>query len=903
MRDWQAYVRSRLDLSGLAPERESRIVRELAAQLDDCYRDALGRGASDEAAAAHAAAQVTDWRRMADDVRRADRQHAKPGVERLADTIQDSRHAGGARRAGAALMLANAIRDARHAIRQLRKSPAFTAVAVLTLAVGIGANSAIFTVVNSVLLQPLPYPGPQALVRVHEVVPQYGRFSVAPATFLDWRRRNTVFERLAAYTSGSGTLLEGDGPERIQGALVSWDLFDLLRVAPAIGSGFTAAQDLPRADGVIVISHGLWQRRFGGDRGVVGRTVNFNGAPVRIAGVMPAHFSFPARTAEFWRPIAIDPANASRGAHFLGVVARLKPDVPIDRAAVEMKTIAERLAREYPDSSANESAEVVALHDQVVGPVRPALLTLLAAVGAVVLIACANVANLLLVRASVREREVAIRAALGAGRRRLALQMVTESLVLALAGGALGVGLAYLAIPIVQTLGASSIPRVAEIALDRRVLAFAFGASLLTGVLFGLAPAWHAARAGLGAVLKEGGRSSATSSGRWVRNGLLVVEVALSIVLLVGATLLVRSFEKLTGVDPGFDPDHVLAFQVALPVATYPQDGNRLQFFDTLLERLQSVPDVRSASLCQRLPLRGGYVLSFAIQGRPPAKPGEEPSANYRTISASYFDTLGIPLLRGRAFTARDTEKPPMVAIVDDAFVKRFFPDENPLGRGIDIGNGTDGFYEIVGVVGDVTHERLDAAPAPTMYVPFKQDVFSTVWVMARGDSDPNRLAPAARQVVRDIDRTLPAYAMTPLATVLDESVADRRFSMLLLGAFALVAMFLAAVGLYGVVGYTVSQRTREIGLRMAIGAQPGDVLRMVVGGGMKLVLVGVAIGLAAAIGLAQLVETMLFGVTPSDPASYAVTSIVLLVVAAAASYVPARRAMRVDPLVALQSQ
>ena len=791
----------------------------------------------------------------------------------------------------------------RHAIRQLLKTPAFTVVAVVTLAVGIGANSAIFTVVNSVLLQPLPYPEPQALVRVHEVVPQYGRFSVAPASFLDWRRQNTVFERIAAYTNGSGTLLEGDGPERVQGALVSWDLFELLRVAPALGSGFTAAQDLPQADNAIVISHGLWQRRFGGDPGVVGRAINFNGAPVTIAGVMPAGFSFPSRTAEFWRPIAINPANTPRGAHFLGVVARLKPGISLDQAAAEIKTIAERLAREYPESSANESAEVVALHDQVVGPVRPALLTLLAAVGAVVLIACANVANLLLVRASVREKEVAIRAALGAGRRRLALQMFTESLVLALAGGVLGVGLAYLAIPLVQSLGANSIPRVADIAIDRRVLAFAFGASVLTGVLFGLAPAWHASRAGLGAVLKEGGRTSAGSGGRWVRNGLLVVEVALSIVLLVGAMLLLRSFEKLTGLDPGFRSDNVLAFQVALPPATYPQDVNRMQFYDTLLDRLQALPDVRSASLSQRVPLRGGYVLSFAVQGRPPAKPGEEPSANYRTISASYFDTLGIPLLRGRVFTARDTEKPPMVAIVDDAFVKRFFPDENPIGRAIDIGDGTDGVYEIVGVVGNVTHESLDATPAPTMYVPFKQNVFSTMWVMARGDGDPNRLAAATRQVVREIDRTLPAYSMTPLAIVLDEAVADRRFSMLLLSTFALVAMFLAAVGLYGVVGYTVSQRTREIGLRMAIGAQRGDVLRMVVGGGMKLALLGVVIGLGAAFALAQLVETMLFGVTPSDPTSYAATALLLIVVAAAASYIPARRAMRVDPLVALQGQ
>jgi putative ABC transport system permease protein len=903
MRDWQAFVRSHLDLPDLVPERESRIVRELAAQLEDFYREAIGRGASGAEADAHACAQITDWRRMADELLRADRPHARGRADRLADLLQDSVPAAGSRRGGGAFMLANALRDSRYAIRQLRRTPGFTIVAILTLALGIGATTAIFTVVNSVLLRPLPFPAAESLVRVHEVVPQYGRFSVAPAAFLDWRRQNTVFERLAAYMGTSGTLLDADGPERIQGASVSWDLFELLRVAPAAGSGFTASQDQPNAAGVIVISHGLWQRRFGGDRSVVGRSINLNSAPATIIGVMPPDFYFPSRTAEFWQPIAIDPAQAPRGAHFLGVIARTKPGVTLDQANAEMRTIAERLAQQYPDASANESAEVVPLHEQIVGRVRPALLTLLAAVGVVVLIACANVANLLLVRASVREKEVAIRAALGAGRQRLALQMLAESVLLGVGGGVVGVLLAYLAIPVVQTLGANSIPRVADIAIDERVLAFTFGASVLTGLLFGLGPAWHASRAGLGAVLKEGGRSSATSGGRWVRSGLLVAEVALSIVLLVGATLLLRSFAKLTDVNPGFASANVLAFQVSLPLTTYPGDGPRITFFDSLLERLQATPDVRATSIVQTLPMRGTYVLSVEIKGRPPVKPGEELSASYRAISAGYFETLNVPLLRGRLLTTRDTEKPPMVAVIDDAFAKRYFPDEDPIGHGIDIGNGSDGFYEIVGVVGNVNYSGLDAVPPPTMYVPFKQDLFGTMWVLVKSDGDPSRLTGAVREAVRGIDRTLPAYSITPLATVLSESVADRRFSMVLLGFFALLAIFLAAVGLYGVVAYSVSQRTREIGLRVAIGARPGDVVRMVVGGGMKLAIVGVVIGLVGAVGLAQLVETMLFGVTPSDPASYGATALILLAVAALASYVPARRAMRVDPLTALQAE
>jgi putative ABC transport system permease protein len=654
---------------------------------------------------------------------------------------------------------------------------------------------------------------------------------------------------------------------------------------------------------VIVISHGMWQRRFGGDPGILGRSVPLSGSPVTIVGVMPPDFYFPNREPEFWRPIALDPSKATRGGHFLGVIARLRPGVTVQQADAEMRTIAERLAAQYPDSSANESAETIALHDLIVGPIRPMLLTLLAAVGVVVLIACANVANLLLVRASVREKEIAIRAALGAGGRRLVRQMLVESLVLALAGGALGILLAYLAVSPIQTLGLGSIPRVSELSLDLTVLAFGFGVSLATGVLFGLVPAWQAARPGVGAVLKEGGRSSATAGGRWMRSALLVAEVALSIVLLVGASLLIRSFARLTSVDPGFTADRVLAFRVALPATSYPEDHNRVAFYDRLIERLGSLPGVESAAMVQQLPMRGDYVLSFEVQGRPPARPGEELSANHRAVSPAYFQALGIPLLRGRPLSEQDAGQSPMVAVVDQAFVQRHFPDQDPIGRGIDIGNGTEGFYEIVGVVGDVHYEGLDAAAAPTMYVPFKQDVFSSMWMVVRTGGDPAQMAGAARQAVREVDSSLPAFSITPLADVVSATVADRRFSMLLLGLFALVALFLAAVGLYGVVAYTVTQRTQEIGLRMAIGAEPGQVLRMIIGGGMKLAAIGVAVGVAGALALANLVASMLYGVTPFDPASYAGTAGVLLAVAALACWLPARRAMRVDPLVALRQE
>jgi putative ABC transport system permease protein len=899
MRDWQAFVRVRLRLPDLTPAREARIVREIASQLEDFYRDAIARGASEGEADAHAAGQIADWTRMARDVLRADWPHARSRVDRFVDAIE----ARPAASQGGWLMVAHMARDVRYAIRQLVRAPAFTTVALLTLALGIGATTAVFSVVDGVLLRPLPYSEPDALVRVHEVLPQIGLFSVAPANFFDWRAQNEAFDRLAAYTTDSETLVGPDGPERIQGMQVSWDLFPTLRAAPAIGTVFTKEEDQPGANRVVILSHGLWLRRFGGNPGVVGSSVTLSGAPTTIVGVMPADFYFPTRSKEFWEPIGLDPANATRGGHFLGVVARLKSGVTIEQAQVHMRTLAERLARQYPADSAGESARVVALQEQVVGAIRPALLMLFAAVGVVVLIVCANVANLLLVRASVREKEMAIRAALGASQQRLIVQVLSESLVLALVGGALGVLLGYLAISPIKTLSAASVPRVADVGLDGRVLAFAAIASMLTGVVFGLAPAWQATRTGVSAVLKQGGRSSSTSGGRWVRSGLLVAEVALSIVLLTGATLLLRSFAKVTNVDPGFNSERVLAFEVSLPAVAYPKDPQRLAFFDALLGGLGSQAGVESAGLVQTLPMQGDYRLSFSLPSRPPYQPGQEPSANYRSVSARYFQALTIPIVRGRAFTPQDSASSEPVAIVDTAFAHLYFPGDNPVGQRLHIDNGGDTVATIVGVAGDVRYGGLDVTAGPTMYAPFSQDVFSTTWVLVRSKGVPAAVSGTARDVLRHIDASLPAYSMNPLTAIVSDSVNQRRFSMLLLGVFAVVALFLAAVGLYGVVAYSVSLRTREIGLRMAIGARPGDVLGMVVGGGMKLALAGVVLGSSAAVLLARLVQTMLFDVSPSDPASYALTAVALLVVAAVACYVPARRAMRVDPVVALQTE
>ena len=908
MPDWKAFVRARLTLPGLTPERESRIVRELAAQLDDFYRDALARGSSPADAEASAGSQIRDWHRMAQDLWLADRSHAKPRFDRLIEPRLEqltglSNHGPLYRsHRGGLLVLFNMLRDVRYAIRQLTTTPGFSAVAILTLALGIGATTAIFSVVNGVLLRPLPYPHPETLVRVHEIVDKFGRFSVAPASFLDWRQQNTVFDHIAAFNSAGATLQTVDGPERVQGAVVSSDLFDLLDVTPVLGRTFRADEDTPGKDRVIILSQGLWERRFNRDPNVLGQSVSLNGAPVTVVGIMPPGFTFPGQS-EFWRPLALNPANASRGAHFLGVIARLKPGVTVERAAVEMKTIAGRLAVQYPESSANESAEVIGLHANIVEHIRPALFAIFAAVGALILIACANVANLLLVRASIRSKEIAIRTALGAGRLRLILQLLAESVVLALAAGVAGVFIAYVAIRPIQTLGTAIIPRADSIAIDGTVLVFALIVSVATGIVFGLAPAWQASRATMSSVLKEGGRTSTTAGGRWMRSGLLVAEVAMSLVLLVGAALLLRSFDRLIHVDPGFRPEQVLAFRVALPNNGYPQDQHKIAFFSRLMERLETLPGVSAAGMIQSVPMRGDYVLSFTIEGRPPVGPNQEPSANHRVISPDYFKAMGIPLLRGRSFTSEDREKSPMVAIVDQKFVDRYFPDQDPIGKGLDIGNGTDGFYKIVGVVGSVLHDSLDGKPSPTMYIPYTQDVFSSMWVVVRAKGEPTQLSAAARQAVRDIDSALPAFAMTPLADVVSESIAQRRFSMLLISVFGAIALVLAAVGLYGVVSYSVSQRTQEIGLRMAIGADRRDVLRLVVGGGMKLAAIGVVIGVAGALALSKVIATMLFELTPLDLVSYSGTVMVLLAVAMVACYVPARRAMRVDPIIALRAE
>jgi putative ABC transport system permease protein len=798
-------------------------------------------------------------------------------------------------------MIGHVVRDVRFALRQIAAAPGFAAVAILTIALGIAAATAMFSVVNGVLLRPLPYAAPDRLVRVREIVPAYGPFSVAPANFLDWRDQAHPFRSIAAFTPTSATFMGADGPERLQGLLASADLFPTLGVRPLLGAVFTQAHERPGA-AVIVLGTKLWQERFGGDPAIVGRSITVNGAPTTVIGVMPPDFYFPSRAAEFWQPLALNPARAPRGAHFLGVVARLADGVDLARANEDMRVVAGRLAARYPEANAGASADVVSLEDQIVGNVRSTLVILFAAVGFVVLIACVNVANLLLVRGASRGRELAVRHALGAGRARLTAQLLTESLVLAAAGGALGVLGGRLALEPIRRLGAQTLPRVADIAMDGRVLGFAAAAACLTALVFGVLPAWQASRTHAAPALARGGRS-ATADGHRARAGLLVVEVALSLVLVTGAFLLLRSFATLTHVDTGFDASHVLAFQVSLPPRGYADEARQTQFYDALESSLRRRGDVTSVGIVQSLPLRGGYVLSFDIRGRAPATPGDEPSANYRAASTGYFDTLRIPVARGRTFTAHDSARSQPVMVVDDAFARKYFGDADPIGQAVKIGNARDAFYEIVGVVGNVRQDALEAAAAPTMYVPLAQDPFASAWVLLRTTGDPTALTSAARAAVRAIDPALPAYGIRPFDAIVHDSIALRRFSLIVLVAFAAAAAFLAAVGLYGVTAYAVAQRSREFAVRVAMGASPGDITALVLREGLKVAGSGIVVGLAAAAALGPVIEPLLFGIPPSDAVSYVATIGVMISISLVATCIPARRAFRIDPIAAMQQE
>ncbi|MGI9105206.1 MAG: ABC transporter permease [Pyrinomonadaceae bacterium] len=803
--------------------------------------------------------------------------------------------------------------DLKYGLRMLWKNRGFTVVAVFALALGIGANTAIFSVVNTVLLRPLPFVQPEQLLVLWGAEQGGGeqqRHVSSYPDFRDLRDQTGSLAYVSAYGRNGSTLAGDDEPEQISGAMVSADLFPLLGVGPALGRVFTREEDQPDGPRVIVLGYGLWQRRFGSDPKIIGRELQISGRSTTVVGVMPSGFKFPtdAERSDYWMPLASDATAATRlnnrGSHFLRIVGRLRPGVTLEGAQAELTTVASRLEQQYPETNTGLGVRLVSLHEDLVGRVRPALLVLLGAVGFVLLIACANVANLLLARAAARTREMAIRTALGASRWRVIRQLLTESLLLSLVGGGVGLLLALWGIDLLVGVSPADIPRAREIALDGRVLAFTVMVSLLTGIFFGLAPALHASKTNLNESLKEGSRGSTEGlrSNR-VRSLLIVSEVALSLVLLVGAGLLIKSFLRLQQVDPGFKSKNVLTLNLSLPRIKYPEPERQKIFFREALGRMKSLPGVESIGAVNILPLSGNNRSnSFAIVGQPKPVPGQEPEADSRVISPDYFSALGIPLSRGRAFTQRDTQTTPLVLVVNETFARRFFPGAEALGQRVVIDDDENKAREIVGVVGDVRHEGLDSPPEPEYYEPYQQTPERSMTFVARTNlNNPSALGGALRDALKSMDEDLYVPGMKTMDELRAGSVAERRFSTLLLGVFAGVALLLAAVGIYGVMAYSVMRRTHEIGLRIALGAQAADVLKLVVGQGMFLALVGVVVGLAASFALTRVMANLLYEVSATDPLIFAGIALLLAGVAFIACYIPARRATKVDPMIALR--
>ncbi len=807
-------------------------------------------------------------------------------------------------------MIDSFLLDLRYSLRGLVRSPRFTLAALCTLALGIGANAAIYSVVNTVLLRPLPYKDAGRLTMIRGFTRGDTQPS-APSDFNAWRSDGRFFEQMAASRDASYSLTGAGDPESIIGYRFSADFFPLMGVAPALGRTFLPEEDRPGNDKVVVLSHPLWQRRFGGDPGILGTSITLNGQPYTVIGVMPATFRHPQRT-DLWTPLAMDPAlNDSRTARFLRVVARLKPGVTIEQAQAGLDELMRRRETEFPDTNTGLGARVASLRDNIVGDIKPALLTLSGAAGFVLLMVCANVAHLALARSTGRTRELALRTALGAGPGRLIRQMLTESLLLSAAGGTLGLVLAFwctgalLAI-FPNHISNLSIPVVTEIPIDANVIGFTLIVTLVSALLFGLVPALKATRQAQVGSLREGPKgATGGSAGPRVRWLLIVAETATAMVLLVGAALMLRSFVQLQRSDMGMRTDGVMSGQVFLSATRYPDTASLRKFTDAVLERLERTPGVESAGATNYLPLSGYWgTRSFTLEGEPPPRPGQEPEADDRVASPGYFRTLGIPLLRGRSFTAQDLETTPLVAMINETAARRYWPGQDPIGRRIDIGReSTPVLCEIVGVVGDVKAFGQDQETHADLYRPLAQGPYPLLAFAVRTSQDPLSLAPALRRAVWDVDGQQPLFKVLPMSQLAAESLALRRVTMLLLATFAVLATVLAAVGIYGVISFMVSQRTNEIGVRIALGATPGGVARMLVGQGLRPAVTGLAIGLLASLGLARLVASLFHGMSLTDPLTYTGAAVVLMGVAGAACYLPARRAVRADPMLSLRQE
>lgn len=805
------------------------------------------------------------------------------------------------------------LQDLRYGVRLLRKNPGLTLIAVITLSLAIGANTAVFSIVNAVLLRPLPFKESDRLVAVYEKRLMQGslRNLAAPADFYAWQDENQVFESLAAYTEAHFNFTGQGDPERFWGLNATRELFSVLGRKPMLGRDFEPADGRGSDSQVAIISYGLWQRRFGGVSDIAGKTITLNGTPHTIIGVMPRDFQFPSKKIDIWTLTDSGPEARSnrRFKYFVGI-GRLRPGITLPQARSAMEQIAGDLERRFPDTNSGRSVSLFSLRDEMTRTVRPALLILLAAVSLVLLIGCANLANLQLARAADREKEMAIRAALGASRGRTVRQLLTESLLLSALGGTAGLMVAFWGIGLLDGFIPSSIAEFNPSAIDWRILSFTAGISLLTGVLSGLLPAIQVSRQSVNRFLKESARSAGSSPRHnRTRNALVVSEIALALMLLIGAGLLIKSFARLLDVKPGFEIRNVIAMDFSLNARQYHERSRSVMFIDGLIQNLSSVPGVESAGVTSHLPLSGEEGnRSFRI-GRQSVTNSEKSDAEYRVVSPDYFRTMGIPLRSGRVFTPYDTfnpeakDNPPHVVIVNEAFARRFLSGQNPLGQPIVIDDGMNRVRELVGVVGDVNHFGLDISPGPEMYVPFAQMPRATLTMVVRTADNPAVLVAGIRQAVNQLDPNLPLYNVKTVDSYLSESVAGRRLNMVLLVVFAALAMFLAVIGIYAVMSFTVTQRTHEIGIRTALGASPKEVFTLVVGQGMKLALIGIAIGLTAAFALTTAMERLLFAVSATDSATFIAPPFLFLCIALLACYVPARRAMKVDPIAALRHE
>jgi predicted permease len=797
--------------------------------------------------------------------------------------------------------------DVRFGVRMLLKNPGFTAAVVITLAIGIGANAAIFSAVSAMLLRPLPYPEPDRLVMVWERrIREDARNLVSPADFCDWRERNRVFENIAAQTGIWVDLTEGSEPKRIRAGAVSPSYFDVLGVKPMLGRSFMPEEELPGAANVAVINHTMWQSRFGADRSIIGRAISLNGESYEVIGVLPPSFPFPAEDLGLWVPFKISSeTRLNRRGHSLRVVARIKSGITLQQAQADMERVGAELMREYPAENTNHTAFVISLHTELVngegGDIRQPLLILFAAAGLVLAVACANVANLQLIRAAVRRKEIAIRAALGARPRRIARQLLTESMLLAALGGAVGTLLALWGIGAITALLPQSVLHLIGPRLDLRVLGFTLIISLGSGVLSGLGALRQAARSDLTDTLREGGGGSGTATQR-ARSIFVVAEVALAVVLLIGAGLMIRSLWKLQSVQPGFDSQNVLTANISLPSARYREPQQIATFFRQLIEKVRVLPGVDGAGAISTLPLRAGGRTSIAIEGRTEMTnlpPQARPRIHDRVVTPDYFQTMGIRLIRGRPLTSQDDRAAPRVALINQTAAQRYWPGQNPLGHRVEVNRQ---WWEVIGVVGDVKGQGLDRDANPEVYFSWAQSPWSGGTLVVRA-TNVSSLAPAIRSKVQELDKQLPISSVRTMEEIVDGSIAAPRTNTLLLALFAGIALTLAAVGIYGVMAYSVAQRAHEIGVRMALGAQSSDALKLVLKQGMLLALVGALIGLIASWGLTRLMESLLFGVGTTDLLTFILIPLLLTLVALLACWLPARRATKVDPLVVLRNE